>query len=426
MSLSIGAFRQTNLETLDPTVTSAGAGPAGAASRKATADAQPDRIDRAERGSPFLTADLSAAGRSNNIAAMSLAQKVQTTASAGFARAAQDTGSAVGTFLKDPKNDALMLGGTAAILGAQAVPGLDVGVDVTLGIVGAAMYASAGPDHRANITQALGKLKDYAGEVGGARSQADLDKASGDFAAFLKIGGNEAIEAFSVVAGAGAAGTKLAGLAAKVKEMGGLDGVMAAGSKGLGNLEVAITSTYRDVRHGIDAAGTWLDDASATLGPRFAVPEGLAPQRARGLDATSHMLESRAQSVGSSARRDVAAHEAAGGHTILEHVGKSSRWLRARLDDDPSLAAASTFTSEESANRAQGAFLKNNRDELQQWLKDPSQGPTYTKIFDTGQTVGRVMTRDSPEAISTSKARFVITRDDSAHGWHFVTSFPVR
>ena len=54
-------------------------------------------------------------------------------------------------FKKNQKNDEILFGGVAIIARAHFVPGVDVAVDVTLCIVGAAMYASAGPGHRENV-----------------------------------------------------------------------------------------------------------------------------------------------------------------------------------------------------------------------------------------------------------------------------------
>jgi len=150
---------------------------------------------------------------SGDIIRMSLAEKITTSASAGIASAAKDAGGAVGAFLKNPKNDAMLVGGAAMIAGAQLVPGVDVAIDVILGVVGAAMYSSAGPEHRENVTKALGKLKDYATEISGVSSQAGLTKASKDFEDFLTIGGHEAAEALGVVVGAASSPSKFFGLA---------------------------------------------------------------------------------------------------------------------------------------------------------------------------------------------------------------------
>jgi len=111
------------------------------------------------------------------------------------------------------------------------VPGVDVAVDATLGVVGAAMYLSADPELHDNVTKALGKLKEYVSDVDRAKSHADLAKASSAFAAFLEIGATEAADALGVAAGALSAPTKFFGLAEKAKALGGIDGVIAAGSK---------------------------------------------------------------------------------------------------------------------------------------------------------------------------------------------------
>jgi len=119
-----------------------------------------DEISRAASSKLTLLSDVDLhVSAGDSIAGMSVADKVATTARAGIAIAAKDAGGAVGTFLKDPKNDAMLLGGTAALAGVQAIPGLDAGVDATLGVVGVAMYASAGPSHRANVTTALGNSR---------------------------------------------------------------------------------------------------------------------------------------------------------------------------------------------------------------------------------------------------------------------------
>jgi len=152
---------------------------------------------------------------------------VATTAGAGIATAAKEAGGALRTALADHKTQ------------GQLVRGLDVAVDTTLGAVGVAMYASAAPGHRDNITQALDKLKDYVNEVASAKSQPDLDKASRHFADFIKLGGSEALDAVATVAGGTAAAAKLF---AKVDQVGGFAGVIAAGAKLAGNVRDSITS----------------------------------------------------------------------------------------------------------------------------------------------------------------------------------------
>jgi len=101
----------------------------------------------------------------NPVAHMTALDKVKQTSSSGIAIAGKEAGGGLGKYLSDPKNVAA-LGTSAAIIGgAQFIPGVDGAVDIGLGVVGAGTYAAAAPEHRENITKALGKLKDYAGEV---------------------------------------------------------------------------------------------------------------------------------------------------------------------------------------------------------------------------------------------------------------------
>ncbi len=391
-----------------------------------TQDSSPAFLSRTFGASMLLTSSSARPSASGDVASMSLAEKVKTTAAAGVARAAKDAGGALGTFLKDPKNDALLIGGTAVVAGAQVVPGVNVAVDATLGVVGAAMYLSAGPEHLENVTKALGKLKEYVSDVGGAKSPADLDKASNAFAAFLEIGGKEAADALGVAAGALSAPTKFFGLAEKAKALGGIDGVIAAGSKGAHAVGNTLNAAATEVRHGFDAIGGWLESAGRNAGlsgePAFALPGG------RSLPS-SHIdrafLESRRHDASEATRRNVHDHEVSGGHTIARH-DKNIHQLTNRLAAEPKRDAASGFTSASAANRAQGAFVKSHRAEINRWLADPKRSSIMTATYDTGKPVGMVLERGKSAPSETTKAFFLLVRDDSPQGWHFKTSYPVK
>ena len=123
-------------------------------------------------------------------------------------------------------------------------------------------------------------------------------------------------------------------------------------------------------------------------------------------------------------RRTVDTHEQAGGHTQREHVGKSESWLRNRLKNHPKLKDASSFFNKEQANRVQGSFVKLYRKEIAAWLK--SGKGTFTKEIRMKNVIGIVLTRGKAKTVETTKALFVLARDKSAQGWHFVTSYPIK
>lgn len=172
----------------------------------------------------------------------------------------------------------MVAGGIGAFAAIQALLGLDGATDAAVGAVGAAMYASAGPEHKAYIEKALGEFKQYASGAAGAISQHDLDAAAHHFAAFLEIGGPEAAGALGILA---AAPLKLGGIAGKAAALS--DDALSAGAKGLTNAGAA-------AQRGVDAANHWLGEAASSLAP--AGRPALAPAGA-GSDIGIGTLESR-------------------------------------------------------------------------------------------------------------------------------------
>ena len=75
----------------------------------------------------------------------------------------------------------------------------------------------------------------------------------------------------------------------------------------------------------------------------------------------------------------LAAEEAAGGHTIARHVGRTEAQLRARLAQQGGIPAASSFRSLAEAERYVSAALRANRDAIRLWAA--SAGPNATRSF---------------------------------------------
>ena len=65
---------------------------------------------------------------------------------------------------------------------------------------------------------------------------------------------------------------------------------------------------------------------------------------------------------------DLSQDEAAGGHTLKKHVGRTDEQLRERLRRERNISAASTYTDLETAERAVGIALEQNQAKIQRWL----------------------------------------------------------
>ncbi len=64
----------------------------------------------------------------------------------------------------------------------------------------------------------------------------------------------------------------------------------------------------------------------------------------------------------------LAAHEAAGGHTLRKHVGKSEEFLRHRLATEPNIKGASTFYDRQTAENSISGLLRSQQRTVDRWL----------------------------------------------------------
>ena len=248
------------------------------------------------------------------------------------------------------------------------------------------------------------------------------------FAGFVKTGGKEAAEAIGVVAGAAGAPSKLLGLAEKAKALGGVEGIIAAGSKGAKNVGEALTRrrwrcSRRNCRCWQVARRSRRQRRFEPTSRHFALPGGGAVRESE--LGHAGIYESRAQNVNAGTCRNLHSHETAGGHTIDRHVGKSDAELQKRLVMSPNLPAASTFSSESTAEIAQNTFMSKNAAIIENWLAK-SKSDKLVLTDDVNKPIGRVVTRGESEAQTTTKATFVLKRDSSEQKWHFLTIYPVK
>ncbi|HEX8081335.1 MAG TPA: RNase A-like domain-containing protein [Jatrophihabitans sp.] len=63
----------------------------------------------------------------------------------------------------------------------------------------------------------------------------------------------------------------------------------------------------------------------------------------------------------------LAAHEAAGGHTLAKHVGKSEEFLRTRLATEPNIRGASTFYDRQVAENSISGLLRAQQRTVDRW-----------------------------------------------------------
>jgi len=127
-------------------------------------------------------------------------------------------------------------------------------------------------------------------------------------------------------------------------------------------------------------------------------------------------------SAGSAGSLDLSDHEAAGGHTLARHVGRSDADLARRLRREPNLAAASTFLDRASAERAVTATLAAERGRVDAWAAKGGRSTLALRWRGDGTVVGRVLERGATSPVAAHGARVVLRR--RGDGWFVLTAYP--
>jgi hypothetical protein len=120
------------------------------------------------------------------------------------------------------------------------------------------------------------------------------------------------------------------------------------------------------------------------------------------------------------ARYYLARSEAAGGHLVARHVGKSTADLAARLVREQRIPAASTFNSLAEAEAAVGGALQTNASRVANWVAGGARGRL---TLDAAFSGGSVLARGASTAANATGVR-VILQGNGSGGWHVLTGFP--
>jgi hypothetical protein len=123
-------------------------------------------------------------------------------------------------------------------------------------------------------------------------------------------------------------------------------------------------------------------------------------------------------------RRDLAADEAKGGHTLARHVGKTDEELADRLRREPGISAASTYTDRATAERVVGTALQSGGQGFDTWRRRRGRRPNFVLNFAADHPIGRSLGRGRRDAVPCEDALVVLRWDDRAESFYVLTSYP--
>jgi len=125
------------------------------------------------------------------------------------------------------------------------------------------------------------------------------------------------------------------------------------------------------------------------------------------------------------ARRDLSEDEAAGGHTLRKHVGRTDAELHERLERERDISAASTWNDRASAEAAVGAAISDQSGRISRWMARENGHPNLVLDYDgdSSHPFGRTLRRGEDRAQPCSHA-LIVLKWDGANAYHVLTAYP--
>jgi hypothetical protein len=122
---------------------------------------------------------------------------------------------------------------------------------------------------------------------------------------------------------------------------------------------------------------------------------------------------------------DLEQDEAAGGHTLKKHVGRTDDQLRERLRRERNISAASTYTDRDTAERAVGIALEQSQAKITRWLNREGGHPHLLIDYDgdTAHPIGRTLRRGDDQTQPCSHA-VIVLKWDGENSYHVLTTYP--
>ncbi len=121
--------------------------------------------------------------------------------------------------------------------------------------------------------------------------------------------------------------------------------------------------------------------------------------------------------------RDLSQDEAAGGHILRKHVGQTDEQLRQRLEREPRITGASTYTDRPAAEQAVGAAIAASQDRIQRWLSRPGGHPNLVLDYDSEVPIGRTINRGENQSRPCAHA-LVVLKYAGPKDYYVLTSYP--
>jgi hypothetical protein len=161
----------------------------------------------------------------------------------------------------------------------------------------------------------------------------------------------------------------------------------------------------------------WISGCGASPDPGVPeIPRGEMPSAERRAPSASPSAED-------SSRYDLARDEGRGGHTLDKHVGRSDGELRERLDREPNISAASTWSNREVAEETVAQALRAEQNRIARWEERGYRRSNLALHFDAGREIGRSMRHGNDRSSPCTQA-VIVLKADGPDNFFVLTAYP--
>ena|SRR5208337_1544270 len=147
------------------------------------------------------------------------------------------------------------------------------------------------------------------------------------------------------------------------------------------------------------------------------------PPASNGANSAPSAMAARVETQLTGPVRDLSQDEAAGGHILRKHVGQTDDQLRERLEREPRITGASTYTDRPTAERAVGAAIAQSQDRIERWLNRSGGHPNLVLDYDSEAPIGRTINRGESQSHPCTHA-LVVLKYSGPNQYYVLTSYP--
>ena len=121
-------------------------------------------------------------------------------------------------------------------------------------------------------------------------------------------------------------------------------------------------------------------------------------------------------------RHDLSADEKFGGHTLRRHVGRTPLQLAERLQSEPNIPAASSYTDRATAEAAVAQAIAQSQPRITRWLNSPGGHPNLVLDYNAAHPIGSFIRRgaSAPEDCAHS----IVVLKWAGGDYFILTSYP--